>query len=113
VSADPLSLTFFALADPTRRAILDRLLTEGEASVGELAEPFPVTSRAISKHVSILEQAGLVTRSREGQRRPSRIRLDPLVEVDAWLEEYRAVWSYRFDRLARQVEQFNRKEDSQ
>src|SRR5215475_1776311 len=95
---DRLSLTFNALADPTRRAILHRLL-KGEASVGELAEPFDMSTRAISKHIAVLEAAGLVTRARDAQRRPSRIRAQPLVEVDEWLQLYRRLWTGRFQRL--------------
>jgi DNA-binding transcriptional ArsR family regulator len=93
-----LSLTFGALADPTRRAILKRLLL-GDASVGELARPFRMTSRAVSKHIAVLEAAGLVTRARDAQRRPSRIRLEPLVRVDEWLQLYRQRWAGRFQRL--------------
>ncbi|GGO69290.1 ArsR/SmtB family transcription factor [Nonomuraea cavernae] len=95
---DTLSTVFAALADPTRRAILARLL-DGDASVTELAEPFAMTPRAVSKHIAVLESAGLVTRARDAQRRPSRIRVEPLVDVDAWLDSYRQVWQDRFDRL--------------
>ncbi|MPY87809.1 MAG: metalloregulator ArsR/SmtB family transcription factor [Luteitalea sp.] len=95
---DQLSATFAALADPTRRAILARLLTH-EASVAELAEPFQMTTRGVSKHIGVLEAAGLVTRSRDAQRRPSRIRAEPLAEVDVWLQTYRRLWKGRFDRL--------------
>jgi DNA-binding transcriptional ArsR family regulator len=95
---DSLSATFSALSDPTRRAILARLL-EGEASVSELAEPFQMTTRAVSKHIGILEGAGLISRSRDAQRRPSRIRAEPLADVDAWLQTYRRLWTQRFDRL--------------
>jgi DNA-binding transcriptional ArsR family regulator len=95
---DRLSLTFNALADPTRRAILQRLL-KGQASVGELAEPFDMSTRAISKHIAVLEAAGLVTRARDAQRRPSRIRAQPLVEIDEWLKVYRCLWVDRFQRL--------------
>ena len=95
---DRLSLTFNALADPTRRTILQRLM-KGEASVGELAEPFDMSTRAISKHIAVLEAAGLVTRARDAQRRPSRIRAEPLVEVDEWLKTYRSLWADRFQRL--------------
>jgi DNA-binding transcriptional ArsR family regulator len=91
-------MTFAALADPTRRAILARLL-QGEASVAELAEPFAMTPRAVSRHVSVLEAAGLITRGRDAQRRPSRISAAPLAEVDDWLGGFRALWSSRFDRL--------------
>lgn len=99
---DRLSLTFNALADPTRRAILQRLL-KGQASVGELAEPFDLSTRAISKHIAVLEAAGLVTRTRDAQRRPSRIRAQPLVEIDAWLKVYRCLWVDRFQRLGEVV----------
>ncbi|MEV0591431.1 ArsR/SmtB family transcription factor [Nonomuraea cavernae] len=95
---DALSTVFAALADPTRRAILARLL-DGDASVTELAEPFSMTPRAVSKHIAVLESAGLITRGRDAQRRPSRIRVQPLVDVDAWLDSYRQVWQDRFDRL--------------
>ena len=99
---DRLSLTFNALADPTRRAILHRLL-KGQASVGELAEPFDMSTRAISKHIAVLEAAGLVTRARDAQRRPSQIRAQPLVEIDAWLKVYRCLWIDRFQRLGEVV----------
>jgi DNA-binding transcriptional ArsR family regulator len=95
---DQLSSTFAALADPTRRAILARLAT-GEASVAELAEPFKMTTRAVSKHIGVLEAAGLVTRGRDAQRRPSRIRGEPLADIDVWLQAYRRLWNARFDRL--------------
>jgi DNA-binding transcriptional ArsR family regulator len=98
MDGDSLSLTFAALADPTRRAILHQLLA-GEAAVGELAEPFQISTRAISKHVAVLEAAGLVTRVRDRQRRPSRIRLEPLAKVDEWLSAYRNRWEARFDRI--------------
>jgi DNA-binding transcriptional ArsR family regulator len=99
---DRLSLTFNALADPTRRAILHRLV-KGQASVGELAEPFDMSTRAISKHIAVLEAAGLVTRARDAQRRPSRIRAQPLVVVDEWLKVYRFLWVDRFQRLGEVV----------
>jgi DNA-binding transcriptional ArsR family regulator len=98
MTEDPLSATFSALADPTRRAILARLL-EGDASVAELAAPFSMTARAVSKHIGVLEAAGLVTRERDAQRRPSRIRAEPLADVDAWLGSYRQLWLGRFGRL--------------
>lgn len=97
---DPLTLTFSALADPTRRAILSSLRQLGTASVAELAAPFDLTPRMISKHISVLESAGLVSRGRDAQRRPSQLRVEPLVEVDAWLEDYRPVWEHRFTALA-------------
>lgn len=90
--------TFAALADPTRRAILARLL-DGEASVAELAQPFALTVRAVSKHVGVLEQAGLVTRSRAAQKHLSRIELTPLRDIDCWLDDYRKLWEGRFDRM--------------
>jgi DNA-binding transcriptional ArsR family regulator len=105
---DQLSATFAALADPTRRAILARLLT-GEASVAELAEPFEMTTRAVSKHVGVLEAAGLVIRGRDAQRRPSRIRAEPLADIDAWLQGYRRLWDQRFDRLERRLAQQQKK----
>jgi DNA-binding transcriptional ArsR family regulator len=98
MTGDQLSATFAALADPTRRAILARLLTH-DASVVELAKPFHMTTRAVSKHIGVLEAAGLVTRSRDAQRRPSRIRMEPLADIDAWLQTYRRLWKGRFDRL--------------
>jgi DNA-binding transcriptional ArsR family regulator len=96
--ADPLSATFAALADPTRRAILARLAL-GETSVTELAEPFDITLPAISKHLKVLERAGLIARGREAQWRPCRIAPDGLRPVDDWLESYRRLWNERLDRL--------------
>src|SRR5688572_30511520 len=93
-----LDATFAALADPTRRAILARLL-DGEASVGELAEPFAMSQPAISKHLKVLERAGLVSRGRDAQRRPCKIEAGPLEDVTAWLERYRELWEARFERL--------------
>ncbi len=95
---DQLSITLAALADPTRRAILARLAA-GEASVSELAGPFDMSVRAVSKHVGVLEKAGLVSRGRDAQRRPSRLQLEPLKDVDAWLRAYRDLWENRFDQL--------------
>jgi DNA-binding transcriptional ArsR family regulator len=97
-ASDRLDATFAALADPTRRAILARLAA-GEASVAELARPFAMSQPAISKHLKVLEKAGLVSRGREAQRRPRRIEGKPLAEVNAWLEKYRAVWEENFQRL--------------
>ena len=108
---DQLSATFGALADPTRRAILERLL-KGEASVGELAEPFRMTTRAVSKHIGVLEAAGLVTRGRDAQRRPSRIRAEPLADIDAWLDSYRRLWSSRFRRLDERLARLQQKGSS-
>lgn len=100
--ADQLSATFAALADPTRRAVLARL-AEGEASVTELAKPFRMTVRAVSKHVGVLEKAGLIARGRDAQRRPSRLRLAPLVAVDDWLAAYRRLWEGRFDNIEKVI----------
>jgi DNA-binding transcriptional ArsR family regulator len=98
MAVDQLSKTFAALADPTRRAILARL-TEGEATVNELAEPFPITIQAISKHLKVLERAGLITRSRTAQLRPARLAGAPLKDVDEWVAGYRRFWEASFDRL--------------
>jgi DNA-binding transcriptional ArsR family regulator len=95
---DRLSDTFAALADPTRRAIL-ALLALGETSVSELAEPFDMSMPAVSKHLKVLERAGLITRGREAQWRPCRIDVEALKPVDEWLESYRKLWEERFDRL--------------
>lgn len=95
---DQLSRIFAALADPTRRAILARL-TEGEASVTELAEPFNMSLPAVSKHLKVLERAGLITRGREAQWRPCRLEPGPLKEVAEWTEHYRRFWDESFDRL--------------
>lgn len=95
---DRLSETFQALADPTRRAILARL-TLGEASVNELAEPFDMTLPAVSKHLKVLERAGLISRGREAQYRPARLEPKALMGIDEWLERYRKLWNERFDRL--------------
>jgi DNA-binding transcriptional ArsR family regulator len=95
---DPLSTTFAALADPTRRAILARLAT-GEASVKELAQPFAMTQPAVSKHLRVLERAGLVEPGRDAQWRPRRLRAGPLRDVSAWLDDYRRHWEESFERL--------------
>jgi DNA-binding transcriptional ArsR family regulator len=104
MARDTLSAAFAALADPTRRAILDRL-RNGDASVAELAEPFAMTPRAVSKHVAVLAAAGLVTRGRDAQRRPSRIRVKPLIDIDSWLHSYRQLWQDRFDRLDERLDE--------
>jgi DNA-binding transcriptional ArsR family regulator len=96
--ADHLSITFGALADPTRRAILARL-TKGQASVTELAKPFDMTLPAISKHLKVLERAGLITRSRDAQWRPCRLKAQRLEEAADWVERYRTYWELSFDRL--------------
>jgi DNA-binding transcriptional ArsR family regulator len=101
VRADPLSETLAALADPTRRAILARLMA-GEASVTELAEPFSISLPAVSKHLKVLERAGLIARGRDAQWRPCRLEADPLKEVADWVEGYRRFWEQsqeRYDRL--------------
>jgi DNA-binding transcriptional ArsR family regulator len=98
VAVDQLTRTFHALADPTRRAILGRL-AEGEASVSELAEPFPISAQAVSRHLKVLEAAGLITRGRTAQLRPSRLRAAPLRDAADWLETYRRFWEESFDRL--------------
>ncbi|MGA8309557.1 MAG: metalloregulator ArsR/SmtB family transcription factor [Terriglobales bacterium] len=95
---NPLDVTFAALADPTRRAILARLAS-GEASVTELAEPFAMTQPAISKHLKVLERAGLISRGQDAQRRPRRLEAKPLAEATEWLENYRQFWEGRFQRL--------------
>lgn len=105
-----LDTTFAALADPTRRAILARLI-EGEASVAELAAPFAMTTRAVSKHIAVLEKSGLISRGKDAQRRPSIIRLEPLQEIDDWLGTYRSLWTSRFDRLARRLEDLQSEDD--
>lgn len=98
MSTDRLSLTLNALADPTRRAILARL-SLGETTVTELAAPFAMSLPAVSKHLKVLERAGLISRGREAQWRPCKLEAAPLKEVDAWVGEYRKMWESRFDRL--------------
>jgi DNA-binding transcriptional ArsR family regulator len=93
-----LDATFAALADPTRRAILERLMT-GEATVTELVKPFSLSQPAISKHLRVLEQAGLVSRGRDAQKRPVRLEAQPLAEATAWLENYRQIWEANYQRL--------------
>ena len=95
---DQLSLTFAALADPTRRSILTRL-AEGEATVNELAEPFPVSLPAISRHLKVLERAGLISRGRRAQLRPSRLQGEALRDVSEWVSDFRGFWEESFDRL--------------
>ena len=98
MSADQLDLTFAALADPTRRAILTRL-AEGEATVNELAAPFAVSLPAISRHLKVLERAGLIERGRDGQARPSRLRAEPFDDAVRWMERRKRTWEARLDRL--------------
>jgi DNA-binding transcriptional ArsR family regulator len=97
-SSDALSLTLSALADPTRRAILARL-SQGAATVNELAAPFDISLPAISRHLKVLEGAGLITRGREAQWRPCRLKPEPLKELDGWLSKYRKFWEGSFDRM--------------
>jgi DNA-binding transcriptional ArsR family regulator len=104
MATDQLSLTFAALANPTRRAILDRL-AEGEATVAELAKPFSVSPPAISRHLRVLERAGLISRSRVAQSRPTSFRPQPMDEADAWMHTCRATWEGRMDRLGEHLEQ--------
>jgi len=104
MSTDRLSAAFAALADPTRRAILARLAM-GEATVGQLAEPFAMSLPAVSKHLKVLERAGLITRGREAQWRPCRIEPGPLKDVAGWLEHYRRFWDESFDRLDQYLQQ--------
>jgi DNA-binding transcriptional ArsR family regulator len=105
--ADQLSATFAALADPTRRAILSRL-AEGDATVTELARPFRVSLPAISRHLKVLEGAGLISRNRSAQFRPSSLRLVPLQEATAWIETRREVWERRMDRLDEHLQEIQR-----
>ncbi len=105
---DHLSATFSALADPTRRAILARLAS-GQASVTELANPFEMSLPAISKHLKVLERAGLITRGREAQWRPCRLRAGPLKDAADWLEHYRRFWEQSFDRLDDYLHELKRK----
>src|SRR5260370_27579918 len=107
-----LDVTFAALADPTRRAILGRLAS-GEASVTELAKPFSMSQPAISKHLKVLERAGLISRGRDAQRRPRRIQGQPLAEARAWLERYRQIWEANFQRLDALLDELKSRESKQ
>jgi DNA-binding transcriptional ArsR family regulator len=109
MATDHLSTTFAALADPTRRAILARLAS-GEYSVTELAEPFEISMPAVSKHLRVLERAGLIVRGREAQWRPCRLEPAPLKDVAEWTERYRAIWEQRFDRLETYLQTLKAKE---
>jgi len=109
MSPDRLNSTFAALADPTRRAILARL-TSGEASVTEIAQPFEMSLPAVSKHLKVLERAGLIARGREAQWRPCRLEAGPLKEADEWLERYRRHWEESFDRLDDYLRELREKE---
>jgi DNA-binding transcriptional ArsR family regulator len=103
LTPDQLSTTFAALADPTRRAILARL-AQGDATVNQLAEPFPITIQAVSKHLKVLERAGLIARARSAQLRPSRLQGEALREAAEWLSDYRGFWEETFDRLGEHLE---------
>ena len=109
VVADRLSLTFSALADPTRRAILARL-SRGQTSVKELAQPFEMTLPGVSKHLKVLERAGLIARGREAQWRPCRLEAGPLKNVADWVDEYRKFWEESFDRLEEYLKELQAKE---
>ncbi|MGZ8735471.1 MAG: ArsR/SmtB family transcription factor, partial [Acidimicrobiia bacterium] len=106
---DPLSLTFAALADSTRRAILARL-ADGEATVSELAEPFDISLQAVSKHLKVLEHAGLITRSRDAQYRPCRLESAPLDSAVDWIDRHRRIWTERFDQLEQHLRDIQRPE---
>jgi DNA-binding transcriptional ArsR family regulator len=109
MSSGHLSTTFAALADPTRRAILARLAS-GEASVTELAEPFKMSMPAVSKHLKVLERAGLITRGREAQWRPCRLEPAPLKDISTWVDWYREIWEQRLDRLDNYLRELTEKE---
>lgn len=110
MKVDPLSLTLSALADPTRRAILNRL-AQGEATVLELAEPFDISLPAISRHLKVLERAGLITRGRDAQWRPCRLEPEPLKDLSLWLEQYRQLWDERFNRLDEYLRRLQAQQD--
>jgi DNA-binding transcriptional ArsR family regulator len=109
LASDPLSTTFAALADPTRRAILARL-TEGAATVKQLSEPFAMSGPAVSKHLRVLERAGLISRGRQAQWRPCRLEARPLKEVAEWADDYRRFWDASYDRLDDYLRQLREKE---
>lgn len=110
MATDVLSNTFAALADPTRRAILSRL-AEGEASLTELAEPFDMTLPGVSKHIRVLERAGLIERGREAQWKPCRLKAERLKQADEWLEHYRRFWEESFDKLEQYLTRVQEEED--
>lgn len=109
MTADRLSTVFLALADPTRRAILARL-AKGDATVGDLAKPFAMSLPAVSKHLKVLERSGLITRGREAQWRPCRLRAEPLRDVARWIEHYRRFWDESLDRLEVYLKELQAKE---
>lgn len=108
-TSDPLSETLAALADPTRRAILERL-SRGPASVNEIAEPFDISLPAVSKHLKVLENAGLISRGREAQWRPCQLEADALKRVDEWLEHYRRFWTGSFDKMDAYIAKLKKKD---
>jgi DNA-binding transcriptional ArsR family regulator len=108
MAKDPLSRTFAALADPTRRAILARL-ADGEATVNELAEPFEMSLQAVSKHLKVLEQAGLITRGRDAQWRPARLETAPLETASEWIERYKERWQDQLGRLDEEIRKLQRR----
>lgn len=112
MTTDTLSLTFAALADPTRRAILARLDSGEDFTVTELAEPFAISMPAVSKHLKVLERAGLIERSQEAQWRPARLQARPLKDVSEWLERYRRNWEESFERLDEYLREIQNKTDS-
>jgi DNA-binding transcriptional ArsR family regulator len=109
MTPDPLSTTFAALADPTRRAILARL-AQGDATVGELAKPFDMSLPGVSKHLKVLQRAGLVVQGRDAQWRPCHLRPEPLRDASAWVEQYRRIWEDRLGRLDAVLREFQPKE---
>jgi|SRR5213592_2375661 len=110
MSPDRLSAILSALADPTRRAILAQLAVKGDVPVKELAKPFRISLPAVSKHLGVLENAGLISRGRDAQWRPARLEAEPLREVSDWVEHYRRFWEARFDRLDSYLQQLQKKE---
>jgi len=111
MTGDQLDATFGALADPTRRAILDRLARDGEVTVNDLAQPFPISVQAISKHLKVLQAAGLITRGRTAQLRPSRLESAPLREAADWLDHYRLLWEGRLDRIESRLREIQQEGD--
>lgn len=109
MTGDQLSLTFAALADPTRRAILARL-ADGDTTVNDLAKPFAMSLPAVSKHLKVLEHAGLISRGRDAQWRPCRLQPAPLKDIDAWLARYRDIWEQRFNRLDSYLSELQKQE---
>lgn len=112
MGTDQLSATFAAIADPTRRAILARLAAGGETSVTDLAKPFAMTLPAVSKHLKVLERAGLVSRGRDAQWRPARLEAGRLKEAATWMERYRVFWEQRLDRLDTHLREMQREDDT-